>query len=240
MVKKNKLNLFVLIVLLILPTSFAACPEDPGCLWNKDTPEQFNYKTGDYSSIDWGNVVWNKIPPTRIPDVPAEKLDYTQLDAKQRLATTTEQIALNLEKINNLVTDVNEERARKAIEKVTNLNVKSLGQSAQVVQGVLKATFGEQESLAFAGKEGWEVEINEHGEITVLGPKELQESSISSTDSFTVPEETAYTRKDGSTLSIKSLSFKKGQSYVKSGNTARINFYEIPAETNSVDVFLIL
>ncbi|MBS3118102.1 hypothetical protein J4417_00275 [Candidatus Woesearchaeota archaeon] len=234
--KKNKLNLFILVILLVLPISFAACPEDIDCPWNKDAPEQFNYQTGDYSSIDWGNAIWSKIPPSRIPDVPADKLNYNQLNVDQRLATTTEQIVLNLEKINNLAIDVNEERAREAIEKVTQIKVKSLGQSAKIVHGILRATFGEEESLVFAGKEGWEVEIDENGEINHLGLKEIQESSISFEDSFTIQEETAYIGKDGSVLSVKSLSFRNGQSYVKLGNTARIDFYEILAETNPIDI----
>ncbi len=243
---RNNILLCTLIILVLAIVTSAECPPDcpPEALpadpstFDPNNPELFDYMNGDYSTItDWSQVNWNQIPPVRIANVPADKLDYAQLNPVQRIEMTVEQISNNLHVIENLATDVKEDRAREAIKQNYQVTVVSLGSNSRIVNNVLHAEFGEQDSLDLDGKPAWKLEIGDDGRIRVLEPAEVIEQKISPQDSFTLVSETKFISQSGAVNTVQHLSFKNGQAYVKEGDTARIGDYEIPASSNSIDIY---
>ena len=235
MKQKNNLILWTLVLILLSSSIFA---QEPPHTFNPDDPSSFDYVSGDYTTIDdWSKVEWNKIPTHRIPEVPAEQLDYSQINAQQRLEMNVEQISNNLHNIENLATDVKEDRAREAIQQNYQVTVVSLGSNAKIVNNVLLAEFGEEDTFNLDGKPAWKLEIGDDGIIRVLEPTEIIEQKITQQDSFTLVTETRFTSQSRSVSTIQHLSFKNGQAYVREGDTAKIGDYQIPAESNPVDVY---
>lgn len=229
--KLNKTILPMVILILLSSLVVAECPPECG-------ETEFDYNTGNYENLDWDNFNdWSKIPPNRVPEIPADKLDYSQLNSVQRLEMTVEQISSHLSKIDNLAADVKEDRAREAIKQNYQVTIVSLSSNAKIVDNVLHAEFGERDSFDLNGKPAWKLEVGDDGKIRVLEPEEIIEQKISSQDSFTLVAETRFTSTGGSVNTVQHLSFKNGQAYVREGDSAKIGDYEIPAESNPVDVY---
>ncbi len=224
------LSVIVLLILLFSYFSFADDTFDPN---------NFDYnKAESYNNLgveEWKQLDQGQVPLDQIHLIPPEVLDYSQIkdDEAKRQALTVEQIKVNLEKIDNLV-EVNVENAKQAISEEYSVSVVSFGKSTKIENGVLKATEGD---FVFSGKNGWMILIDDEGRINVLEPKEINEQSISKQDYFTLIEEVSYTPTDGSTITVKQLSFKDGKSLVKAGEEATIGDYKIPASGNPVDIY---
>ena len=88
------------------------------------------------------------------------------------------------------------------------------------------------------GKENWKITVNDDGEISIIKPQKINENTISSTDSFHVPEQTTLTTKQGDNVEIKNLAFKEGDAYIQSGETATVDSYKFPSTDNDVSIFL--
>jgi phage replication-related protein YjqB (UPF0714/DUF867 family) len=225
----NNRNL-VLLVLLTVLLSFSILSED-----SYGDMKDFDYVNSDYSTInDWSNVDWEKIPVHRVQDIPVEELDYSQLNVAQRFELSVEQIATNLDNIDNLAVDVKEDRALSAIKSNTGVTVLSLGKKAKIQNGVLQSDDG---NFDFEQKTGWEITINDGGEIEILKPNEINEQLISSGDDFTVTENIKFTSLNGYITDIKDVSFKDGLAYVKKGDAANVGTYKIPVSDARVNLY---
>ncbi len=146
-----KRTLFVLLALMLgSPYVLAECPPDcppaeDSTQFNPASPGSFDYANGDYSTItDWSKVEWSRIPPAKIAEVPAQEIKYVELTLEQRLEMTSDQIGENFDSIEDLTKDVKKERAEEAVKQKYNLMSIDLGKGANLKQGMLKATYGEQ------------------------------------------------------------------------------------------------
>ncbi|MBI1971219.1 hypothetical protein HYS47_05715 [Candidatus Woesearchaeota archaeon] len=112
-------------------------------------PKTFDYNKADYNLItDWSVVDWTKIPYERIKDVPPDKLVYEKLSWLQRYSgMTKEQIAANLEKIEDLYHDVSPTEVQKVIESKYDLSDVWIGGKAQIRDGILHCAEGQQNSI---------------------------------------------------------------------------------------------
>jgi len=246
-----KSKILVLVLFLMLSSFVLAeehLPQSDPLTFNPDDPASFDYVNGDYSTItDWSKVNWENIPPNRIPEIPAEQLDYLELNLVQHFEMSVDQIMLNLEEIEDLAIEVDEERAREAIKKKYGVSVVSLGESASIENGVLKAEKG---NFDFAGKsKEWEIEVDSEGVINVLKPKEIDEKSITKRDHITigvisieellteVTTEKTFRTKNGLTFVVEDLSFENGQAHIKKGSSAKIGDYEISESTHKIDIY---
>ncbi len=240
----NKITMMLTIVPLLIVLSlsvWASCPPDcPESLpdsstFNPDDPSSFDYDSGDYSTItDWTKVDWSQIPPRRIPEVPSTSLNYAQLNVGQRGEMSIDQIQYNLGNIENLATDVNEERAKMAIHQMTGVTIESFGNGASVQQGILKS---EQGQFVFAGREGWKVKVDTNGRIYVVSTSEINEDDIHTKDHFTA-QAAFLTTSDGTRRPIGGLSFREGSAYVEKGDILILSDeYAIPADLNQVYIF---
>lgn len=223
--------------------------------FDPEHPEMFDYINGDYSTIiDWNQVNWALIPAYRIQEISPADLNYLMLNPGQRLGMTVEQIAFNLEQIQDLANDVDETKAREAIEEQTGIRITDLGRGAKIENNVLKSTSGQKDSLNLDKKEGWIIKINEKGEIIVSGTKPEHSGIIifndfSTQDSFTIENmETLILSEETTLREVNRLSFSKNQFYVKAGESASFNKkstpftkenanYLIPECKNRVDVY---
>jgi len=100
---------------------------------------------------DWETVDWSCISEEQIDDVPVEYLDYDSLSAEQRLRMSSTQITVNLDKINDLVNDVSEQRAISAIQNEYGIIIPDLGLNASFSEGVLSSTSGDMGWVSLEG-----------------------------------------------------------------------------------------
>jgi hypothetical protein len=227
----KQIKIFLIIVLLLSVFSVA----------NPPPPQQptFDYVNGDYSQItDWSQVDWSKIPPHRISEVPAEKISYQDLNSNQRMVMNVEQIKYNIEKIDNLLTDVDQQNMKDAIfldTGVTLANIDTNAKNLKMEGGILKSDNGNFEFTP--DKEDWEIEVDQDGVIKVINPQEIKESWISSNDQFTITEPINFVLNDGNLITVQDLSFDQGQAFVKEGKEALVGDYLIPAGDNFVEVY---
>ncbi|HLD79229.1 MAG TPA: hypothetical protein VJA18_01585 [Candidatus Nanoarchaeia archaeon] len=258
-----RVNIIIIFAFVLFLANFSVAQEeqtDP-YTFDPNDPSSFDYSNGDYSTIaDWSIVDWNKIPPHRIPEVPVENLDYAKVNTEQRLQMTVDQIAHNLEVIENLAIDVDEEKAREAIKKTYGVSVAGLDSQAKIENNILKSDKG---LFDFSGKtEQWEIEVNVYGEVNVLKPRAVDENTISQQDDFTLtysteefltfeqtgigPEFFQFTNKDGERFFLENgMSFRKGQAHIKKGETITVQsteipsnvFYKISAVHNDINVY---
>lgn len=122
-------HFFTLIMLLLVSAHF---------VFSDFEEEGFDYADGNYDDIDWGSFTeWEKIPDDRIEDVPADKLDYAQLNAGQRQHMTSSQISQHFERIDNLNGDVNPRNAEQAIQEKFGTSI-SLSGDASLKEGTLR------------------------------------------------------------------------------------------------------
>lgn len=136
MTKKNKIFFILTLFLLLVNIVIAQNYDDYD--WIND-----NLETADYLKIkDWSQVNQINIPLNRIGEVPAEKLDYSQLNSLQRMRMNSEQIEINFDNIKDLTKDVNKEKAQEAIRKKYSGLTVDLGNGAILKNGKLSATFG--------------------------------------------------------------------------------------------------
>ena len=179
-----------------LPLVEGMTPEEKAQLayanvYNPEDPRYFSWNWGDYSTItDWSKLSdaeWSKIPEHRIKEIPADQLDYSKLNAKQRKAMTAEQISVNFDKIEDLTADVNKEEAEKAIKEKYDVEVK-LGKGAQLKNGVLSATYGEKGQVTLSGEhyQKGALKITEDGRIEFTPPDDATQIDIPQTDSVTI------------------------------------------------------
>ncbi|MBI1968741.1 hypothetical protein HYS49_02420 [Candidatus Woesearchaeota archaeon] len=172
-----------------------------GALAQEETEEQtYNYQNPDtYDNPDfYQDADWSQVPPERIPDVPPERLDYSQLNADQRLQMTAEQIAANFDNIDNLMIDVDREAAREAIETTYSLEafrflgLTFLEHGVQIRNDVLAATFGRADhvTLSDAGYRQGSLLVWDDGSIEfqprIFSDDETAEITIPATDRVTV------------------------------------------------------
>ena len=254
-----KINVLVLLVLL---SAFAIATQETAELdssvFNSNDPQNFNYLNGDYSSIDdWRkvnydhpNFDWSKVPANQIKNIPAEKLNLNQLNSaqigeltsSQKGLITSSQLVKCFDANCNLGNLAEFENAAKAIGEKYDLVIGSLGESATLQNGVLKATFGAEDSLNLNGKTGLRFKVNEHGEIVLFGEEEISEESIAESDSFTISpminQNIHLKTKNGESLLVSGLSFRNGQAYIKAGETADVGTYVIGSKQNDVNVYL--
>jgi len=229
---QNKWISVLLILFLLSFSLLSECP--PDCA----DPLTFDYSGGDYQEIDWSTFPeeqWLDIPLERIEEIPPLELDYQFLDTEQRWQMSSEQISANLEKIENLATDVNPEQALEAIYQSTGVSVVSLGERAWVDNNVLQAAAG---AFDFAGKSGWEIEVSAEGRIFVLQPPEIKAKQITSAEIFTLRNEVTYTTSTNVALKVSGLSIERGQLMVRQGDTATIGDYSLDALDNPVNIYL--
>ena len=249
--KLNKILMFVLIIILvsisIIATNHDTSTPNPVIdqnTFNPDNPNNFNYAQGDYATItDWKNVDFDKIdynnPSLNLNNIPseyAEKVDSAKaiLSGKGK-QLTAEQISYDLEKIGDLVNDVDEAKAREAIKSKTGVMVVSLGKEAKIENGILKSKEG---SFQLEGKKEWEITVDENGVIQVLKPATINEKTVTKQDSFTLTKDIDYKTKRGETYTVQQLSFKNGQAFVKPGTTAQVGYYNIVAGKEPINIYL--
>ncbi len=234
------ISVFLLIIssLLVIAECPPDCPQDSSSgSFDASNPESFDYTRGDYSTIsDWTKVDWNKIPPNRIPEIPADSLQYSSLNSQQRSEMTVLQIIPNLENIENLAQDVNWERAQQAILQTKEVTVQgSPLNRLKIENGVLITKEGK---FDFGGKQGWEIAIDykDRDKIIVLRPSDITLVTISTQDSFTIPDASLYTS-DGSSHKIYFLSFKDGRAYISPEDLGRIDTYNFERSTKPILVY---
>ncbi len=131
----------------------------------------------DYNLItDWNlvpadayqNFNWNLFPANQIINIPAENLNYDWLETdEQRMQMTSAQIRTNFDRIEDLTSDVNVERAIDAVNHEYNVDVTSLGNGAQIRLNVLSATYGNQGRVSFVDVLAEEFNPYEHGTLEI-------------------------------------------------------------------------
>lgn len=210
---------FIIVAALLAHGGRAETHEQPGD--QLFDPETFDYVNGDYSIIDWGTVDWSKIPATRIQDVPVDRLDYTKLKADQRMEMTTEQIAANLNNINDLKTDVNAERVKEAIKNKYAISGIDLQGSCYIKDDMLQTTGREQYSLPLSGLPSTaSIEVKSYGRIILKGVNTPPGKGVF--DLYVVGQQEV-TLPQGVTVQINGqeygsrLSFAEGQAFLDEG-----------------------
>jgi len=196
---------------------------------------QFSNPTFDYSQVNnWDTVDWSNIPEGRISEVPIGKLDYGALSFDQKFQMSEDQILNNLGKINNLAKDVNPKTVINAIKTNWGVDVQSLGDNAKIEEEVI---ISDNDRLDMSSKEGWDIEINEEGDIRILSPNEIAQDTISNEDSFTVSEPINLLLEDGSSIVIDQVSFEGGKKFIEIGEKAEINGYEVISNNKRIEIF---
>ncbi len=184
----KQIKIFLIVVLFLSVFSIAQEIPQNTAIFDPNNPNSFNYATGDYSQItDWSQVDWSQIPPHRISEVPATELMYDKLNTNQRMLMNVEQIKHNVEKIDNLLTDVDQQNMKDAIfldTGVTLGNIDAKAINLKIENGILISDNGNFEFTP--DKEDWEIEVDEDGVINVINPQEIEEGWVSETDTFTV------------------------------------------------------
>ena len=143
-------------------------PEFPTA-FDSNSPQSFNYVSGDYSTInDWSQVDWSQIPAARIEDVPPDKLDYSALNPVQRQKMSPDQISANFEEIDDIRNDVYYRHAELAIKSAYGIEVLLYG-SAQIRNGKLQSTPGAE----MPGEATLSNEMYKKGAFTVFGDGQI-------------------------------------------------------------------
>lgn len=235
-------------------------------------PQQENYNdpawlnshldSADYSKItDWSKVDQSKIPATRIGEVPADKLKYSSLSHgspdSQAYQMTPDQIAKNLNNIQNLRTDVNPLNAEKAILGTFNaiISLGTGGSAVSMLNNVLKTNIG-QVSLsnpAYSQDKG-SLSVDDKGNI-VFNPKKGSDNLefpkgdkiMIDTNTQTDPSkpgdyQAVNIRVPGTTTEIEvsgKVDFDKGKFYIMKGDMASVQGYFIDNRMADTDVQLL-
>ncbi|MFH1455422.1 MAG: hypothetical protein ABIF40_00550 [archaeon] len=123
--------------------------------------------TGDIAVIeDWDDVDWFCIPAESIPYIDAENLEYNELNADQRFRMTSNQIAVNLDEIENLAVDLDPKRVAKAVEDIYDVKFENDGYNFSLKSGILSFDEGSWVSLESL-PENTEIGISSGGELLV-------------------------------------------------------------------------
>ncbi|MFH1455423.1 MAG: hypothetical protein ABIF40_00555 [archaeon] len=238
--KKSNL-IFLLMFLLCL--YLVSAEED--CVCENDLVD---YEKDDYTLIwGWVDIEWCCIPAERIDDVPVEHLEYEEINSKQRLRMTSEQIAANLDSIDNLFTDVDILRATKAIEDTYDIEmtyVTSISSDSSInfslKNGIFRSEAGYKnyvEMSSLANLEDVDLTILNSGEVIVKAEKiEKIPEGIYTLRAY----RQEISLDDGTVLNINGpLSYNKGEFRVISDNTVTINGVEVTAwgYGGSVDLY---
>ena len=249
--QEKKINfilvLTIILFLLLAPVAIAPCPDpdNPSYCYDSNFPENFDWSNGDYSSLNWENIDYTRIDFTRVPAEFAWKVDVNRAITAGRGTEVTQQILeahLDQETLDGVpLESLNKEYLTPAIKNKLGFTLSSLKSGAVFEKGVLRAKAG---SFDIAGKNDWEISVEENGEIHVFQPRgidlqaiDIDENTITSQDTFVVGITATFTTRQGEKHSIRGLRFKEGTAYVKATEEAQVGEYLIQGIGKDVEVF---
>jgi hypothetical protein len=206
----KRIILIVLVCLTLLVNIVIAAEGDP--------QQEFDYTNDDYTNINWATFTdWNKIPPERIVEIPAEMLDYTQLNSAQRMQMSTIQIISNFDNIDDLTTDVDPEKAIEAINEKFGLTITQLSSGINVKNGILSSLTDLNHRATLEDYNGWEMRVESNGEI-ILIPPEGKIFVVNDKDSLIVDTNSKIINYQGNSI-LGMVGFDRGYAYsVGQGN----------------------
>ena len=236
---------FLLVLLLLVFSALAECPDavNPAFCYDAAAPQNFDWESGDYSSVNWetldsSSINYARIDFTRVPLEFAYKVDVGRaIDAGRATEVTQAILEAHLERgtLDKIPLEVlNKDALTLAIKNKFGFSLNKLESGAKFERGVLRASAG---SFAVAGKEGWAIDVDENGEINIILPTKVEEGKISTDDTFIITEELDFTTAKGENLKVNLLSFRNGQAYVAAGEEAVVGDYLIPKQMNDVNVY---
>ncbi|MBI2147346.1 hypothetical protein HYU19_02595 [Candidatus Woesearchaeota archaeon] len=219
----------IFIIVFAILAGAAISQEQGEATFDQAHPELFDYENGNYALItDWSVVDWAKIPSERVKDVPVERLEYQSLTPAQRKEMTTGQIAINLEKIEDLFSDVSAATAAQALQQTYGITEVHFFGGCRVRDGVLEALGNDKETLPLSElSPAANVRVTDYGRILLSN-----EPKPPATGTFVLqvfhPEEitmpsgivvTIFGKRDTNNL----LHFAEGQPYLDEGKELTVN-----------------
>jgi peptidoglycan hydrolase-like protein with peptidoglycan-binding domain len=168
---------------------------------------------------------WNLVPETMIGAISKETIaqHYEQLSTGQRKSMSQEQIAASFDKIDNLASDVDYNRAQRAVLAAYNALV-DFGKGAMIRNGALHAVFENKGWVKLEkGEQKQFMKVDDAGNVILIDNRALPKEGMYTA---VYVEEAFVLLPDGNTVKGKgkvSYDSASGRTYVKKGDSAYIN-----------------
>ncbi len=234
----------LIVILLMAGPAAAECVTNNQVIEGSyDNPNCYT-EAGFYTKSDPTKWKWELVPENMIPSISPPLIEkyYGELKPSQRKQMTKEQIIRCFNQINDLTTEVDRNRAQRAILERFNSLV-DLGSGAAIKNGVLHATYGNEGYVKLEKtKEKQIVKIDEHGNVLLLNnkapPADGRYTLIYNKEQEVVLPDHTKIRSKGS------ISYSKNEDgssyvYVKKGDSAYVNGVSIiqPTSENGIRIF---